>query len=201
MNESSEGLFGGSFDPIHLGHIRLAQAACDALGLQKLLIMPAAASPYKQTTTCAAPEQRLEMCRLALAEAGDERLVLSDLELRRDPPSYTWQTVKELEAPGRKLWLLVGADAFMTVQNWKYSIFIRQGALLAAGCRAGDERAQLEKQADFLSAIGFVLKLIDYEPLPVSSTEVRRRIAAGEPTDGLIAPSVRAYIDAQGLYR
>ena len=114
--------------------------------------------------------------------------------------SYTYLTLKELAKPGEKLYLLTGADMFLTVQNWKYAPLIAQDVFFVGVCREGTEKEILQKHADHLQALGFSVQLMPFEPLVASSTEIRKRLQKGLPTDELLLPSVRDYIYAHGLY-
>lgn len=197
---TKKGIFGGSFDPIHLGHINLARAAMEKVGLDSLTLIPAASSPFKVGMAQATPAQRLEMCKIAVA--GEMNMDVSDIEIADGGISYTYKTVQRLSKPGEELFLLVGSDAFLTLQDWKYPQLILQRVIVISGCRGDEgEREKLYKQADFLSAIGFGVELVDYQPLPVSSTRIRQMLADKESTEGLLDPAVREYIDKNGLYR
>ena len=195
---SCEIIFGGSFDPIHAGHMRLARTALRELAADRLFLIPTCDSPYKVGLKNASDEQRAEMCRIACRD--EPRIEVSDCEIRRGGVSFTYLTVREFAQPGKKLYLLTGADAFLTVQNWKYAALIKQNVFVVGGCRKGGEREMLQRHADFLAALGFAVRLLDYEPLPVSSTELRTAIEDRESTEGLLDPAVREYIDAHGLY-
>ena len=112
------GVFGGTFNPIHNGHLSLCTQLSDALGLAKVLLIPTAIPPHKRATELADGGQRLAMCRLAVQ--GDPRFCVCDLELRRQGNSYTADTLRELEAlyPDTRMFLLMGTDMFLPVQNW-----------------------------------------------------------------------------------
>ena len=114
------GIYGGTFDPPHLGHMEAAKAALDKLGLDRLLIIPDREPPHKDLAAEAAtPQQRLDMAAL-MADGLGPRAEASDLELRREGKSYTADTVEKLheQFPEDELWLLMGTDMFLTVQNW-----------------------------------------------------------------------------------
>ena len=195
---SGTGIFGGSFDPVHMGHINLAKAALRLLKLDKLMMIPVFDSPFKIGQKNAGDKERLEMCRLAAAD--EKKIKVSDIEIKAGGISYTYNTVQKFSKPGQKLYLIMGSDAFLTVQSWKYSTLIKQDVFVVGGCRDKAERERLEKHADWLAAIGFGVALIDYDPVTVSSTEIRELIKEKKSTEGLLDPAVREYIDKNGLY-
>ena len=112
------GVYGGSFNPIHTGHIRLAQSYLEALSLDKILVIPANIPPHKRARQLLPGETRLELCRLACLD--DPRLEVSDIELQREGSSYTVDTLRALKVlyPGAELHLIVGSDMFMTMETW-----------------------------------------------------------------------------------
>ena len=191
------GIFGGSFDPPHVGHIQSAAWASERLGLTKLLLMPTWQTPGKSVSG-ASPEQRLQM--LCLAAQGN--MEVSDLELSLGCESYTFDTVSLLrrQHPGAEIYLLLGTDMFLKFSQWRYAPELLQSVTLAA-LRRGDkkETALLEKQADYLTAQGGKVILLDNPVVAISSTQVRRLLAfrAGE---AFLDPRVLAYIRREGLY-
>jgi nicotinate-nucleotide adenylyltransferase len=183
------GVLGGSFDPVHAGHLALALGARDRLRLDRVLLVVAAAHPLKPAGPAAPAEDRYAMVRLAVRGHGG--LEASDLELRRPPPSYTVETLREVRAslPGEaEVLLLLGADALAEFPRWRETAAIRSLAAVVGCTRPGAPRPA---GADLLLEV----------PTPdVSSTEVRRRAAAGETLAGLVPPDVEAYIGERGLY-
>lgn len=181
------GLLGGSFDPIHHGHLILARAAREELGLDRILFLPAAASPHKADSAPATARDRLAMVRLATGhEPGFET---SDLELLRPPPSYTVETLRELRThhPADEFTLLIGADHVARFGTWREPEEIRRLARLAVLDRAGHETEH---------GWPVVRRLVD-----ISSTEIRARVAAGRSIRYLTPDRVCDYIAAHGLYR
>ncbi|MCK6481100.1 MAG: nicotinate (nicotinamide) nucleotide adenylyltransferase, partial [Planctomycetes bacterium] len=175
------GILGGSFDPVHLGHVALAEAARDRLALDRVLLVVARSQPLKPGGPAAGGEDRLAMVRLAVE--GRPRLEASDLELRRPGPSYTVDTLRALRTalpPGAELLLLLGADALAEMPRWREAAEVRRMASVVAGLRAG---APAPAGADLL---------LDAAPPALSSTEIRRRAAGGEPLEGLVPPAVAA---------
>lgn len=200
------GLYGGTFNPPHLGHLRSARSAMELLGLDKLILMPAGIPPHK-----AVPEgspdgaERLEMLTLAadsLLMKG--RVEVSDLELRREGKSYTSDTLRSLRERylDDELWLLMGTDMFLSLESWHEPETICALAGLAAFARAEEDTAEtLEAQGRYLSErFGAKVRILSLpQVVPISSTQLRERLEKGEGSEYL-APSVYGYILRKGLY-
>ncbi len=181
------GILGGSFDPVHHGHLILARAAREELELDRVIFVPANISPHKTGAIPTSSVNRLEMLKLALA--GEDRFDLEDFELGRPAPSYTIETLRHLQGvhPGAELVLLIGSDNVEKFPTWHESEKIPQLARLAV----------LERRADALShAWPVVRRLID-----ISSTEIRQRVARGQSIRYLTPEAVCDYIFKKGLYR
>ncbi len=186
------GVFGGTFDPPHLGHLVVASDACAALGLDRVLWIPSAVPPHKLHTVRAPAETRLELVEAAIQ--GDPRFTADDLELRRAGPSYTVDTLRELARrhPGAELVLLIGADNLREIPGWKEPHEILRLARVAVLSRDG---AGVPADAP-IPATAVAVTRVD-----VSATEVRRRAAAGETIRYLVPDAVRALVERRGLYR
>ena len=193
-------MFGGSFDPIHNGHVSLAKAFVETLGLERVLIIPTFYPPHKQKKTTVTSEQRLEMCRLAFE--GEELFEVSDIEIRREGKSYTYMTLEELSElyPDDELYLITGADMFMTIDEWKNPEIIFSHAVICGVPRDDDDISDLREKAKKLSAMGARTEILDPGIMTVSSTEIRRRVSDGESISGLVPPLVEDYIIENGLY-
>jgi nicotinate-nucleotide adenylyltransferase len=185
------GVYGGTFDPPHLGHLVAASEACDALRLDRLLWIPSAVHPLKGGRVRTPPETRLRMVRAAIE--GDPRFRADDLELRREGPSYTVDTLRALRArePGAELLLVAGADLLHELPRWREPDEVVRLATLAVVTREGES---LPPHSG-LAALAVPVTRVD-----VSSTEVRRRAAAGETFRYLVPEPVRALIERHGLY-
>ena len=195
------GVYGGTFNPVHLGHVKLAEAHREALALDRLMVIPTYLPPHKAGDGLVEGRHRLEMCRLAFA--GDPAAEVSDLELRRGAKSYTVDTLEALTAgyPGDELYLLMGSDMFLTLTQWRSFERIFQLAVVCAGAREPGLRDRLEAHAALLrERYGARCRVIAFSPLPISSTLVRERAGRGEPLCGLVPPGVAEYIVANGLY-
>lgn len=186
------GIFGGTFDPPHLGHLVAASDAAVALELDRVLWIPAAVHPFKLGAVAASPEARLEMVRAAVE--GDERFEACDLELRRQGPSYTVTTLRELHArhPGAELFFLTGADNLRELPQWREPDEVVRLARLVVVSRRGE---------GVPAGLPYAAVAVPVTRVDVSSTEVRRRIAAGQTVRYLVPDAVRETIARLGLYR
>lgn len=181
------GILGGSFDPVHHGHLILARAALEELGLDRILFLPANQSPFKCDTRPATAADRVAMLHLAIA--GEENFVVDDLELHRPPPSYTIDTLRDLRArhPGDDFTLLIGADQAAKFASWKDPAKIQRLARVAVLDRVGHS---------ITSDWPIVRRHID-----ISSTDLRQRVAEGRSIRYLTPDSVCDYISRKGLYQ
>jgi nicotinate-nucleotide adenylyltransferase len=194
------GVYGGTFDPMHLGHLAIAEEARVTLGLQRVLVVPAARQPLKHASQGAAPEQRLAMARLACAD--NNAFEVSDLELRRPPPSYTVETLAALRhtfGPRPELWLILGADAALELPRWHQLERICQLARLAILARPG-YRLDLPALERELPMLAGRCQQIDGPLLEISSSHLRRRLRLGLPVRYQVPEAVRAFIEQHGLY-
>ncbi len=197
------GIFGGSFDPIHYGHLVLADAAREAAQLDRVLFVPAATSPLKPDGPKATDKQRLEMVNLAIG--GNPAFELSKIEIERDGLSYTVDTLQALaeQHPEDQRFLIMGSDSLQSLPAWKDSERICQLATPLVGCRHGSS-ANLDQLADFVDE-SRLQKIKEAEfPFPIiefSSTELRRRVAAGESVRYRLPRAVETYIQVAKLYR
>ena len=196
------GIYGGTFNPPHIGHIQAAKQAVKALGLSKLLIIPAYAPPHKAVLPTNSPTagQRLEMLRIAVADCPE--IEVSDMELRREGVSYTVETVLALKRqyPDGELVLLMGTDMFLTFESWMRWEEILQNAALGVFYR-GDkgEKPAIARKKEELEALGAKVTLVQNDVIAISSTQMRRLLAfrcAGE----LLPAGVLDYIRENRLY-
>ena len=197
------GVYGGTFNPIHRGHLTAARAAADALGLEKVLLIPDNLPPHKALPAGSATgEDRLEMCRLTAGEVPGMEVL--DLELRRSGPSYTSDTLAELHAqyPDDELWLLVGSDMFLSLQEWHEPERILSLAGIAAFHRTrGDETERFAQQKANLEQIygARVALLENPDVVEISSTELRVQLAQGRGRS-FLTEAVCGYVLRRGLY-
>lgn len=191
MPGSRIGLYGGTFDPPHLGHLIVASEACGALRLDRLLFLPSATPPHKRGQVEASAEQRLEMVRRAVA--GDARFGVEELELRREGASYTVDTLRILRErdPGCELFFLVGVDQVREFHTWREPEEVARLARLAVVSRGGEQ----------IGTSDLPLQRVDVTRIDLSSTDVRRRVRNGESIRYLVPDAVREMIEHEGLYR
>lgn len=193
-------VFGGTFNPIHNGHIHLAAHFAELLGAQKVLVIPTSVPPHKCAPELAPTEDRLAMCRLAVKNRS--LFEVSDLEIRRGGPSYTSETLVELKRifPSAELFFITGEDMFATLHKWHdpETIFRLATVCAAPRSRAGIER--LRRYAEQLQSYGAKTCIADIEYLPVSSTMVRDAVKAGKSISTFVPEAVEQYIYAKKLY-
>jgi nicotinate-nucleotide adenylyltransferase len=188
------GVFGGTFDPPHVGHLLLASDAREALSLDRLIFIPAGTQPFKAgAPPVASATDRLEMIRLAVED--DAVYTVDDTEIRRGGLSYTVDTLEHLadRYKGTKLFLLLGEDSLSSFGQWRNPDGIRELATLAVMRRGGakEGRTTENEGVTFVSA-----RRVD-----VSSTEIRERLRAGKSIKGFVPESVERFIEDRGLYR
>lgn len=188
------GLFGGSFDPVHDAHLALAGGALGQLKLDEVRWIPAG-QPWQKSGRLAPAEDREAMVRLAIA--GEPRFVLDRIELERTGVTYTLDTVRALQAaePGTEWFLLLGQDQYSTLHTWRDWPELLSRVTLAIANRPGERPAADPQVA------GAAHQRVALPPMDVSSTDVRRRVAAGESIANLVPEAVRRYIETRGLYR
>jgi nicotinate-nucleotide adenylyltransferase len=186
------GLFGGSFDPVHLGHLLVAQAAMEELGLDRLFFIPAAQSPFKPENKPAPAAARLQLLRLALA--GRSNCEVDEQEIRRGGVSYTVETLRDYRRrfPQAELYCLIGADNAAKLNEWRTADELAKLAEFVAIPRPGGTAANFPPPFRGRTLKGF--------PLGVSSSQIRARVKAGLPIDHLVPPLVAAAIGNNRLY-
>jgi len=185
------GIFGGSFDPVHLGHLVLAESAMEQLDLDRVLFIPASISPFKQDRPPgASPEQRLGMLRAAIAH--ESRFEIDGRELHREGPSYTIDTVRELlgDYPGVRFILLIGSDNLPDLPHWRDAKELQNIVDIAILDRGGDEALVAQ------SGFPVVRRRID-----LSSTEIRERLASGLSVRQMLPAGVYDLIMSEHPYR
>jgi nicotinate-nucleotide adenylyltransferase len=215
---------GGTFDPVHIGHLRAAMETRKRLNLDQVCLIPAARPPHKTDRRTAISQNRLNMLKAAIKDV--EGLTVSDLELHRDGPSYTLDTVNtfltEAES-GANFFLMMGLDAFLEFNTWyRYQTILKTIAIVVI-CRPGRwgySHTEMKKtlrrylkmtlppgytwdadEGHFRHAAFQPIHLVEIPLLEISATAIRRRIHENEPVDYLVPPSVEQYIVDRGLYR
>jgi nicotinate-nucleotide adenylyltransferase len=180
------GVFGGTFDPVHVGHLAIANAALEELGLDRVYFVPARRSPLKEEGPIASAEDRLAM--LTLAIAGEPRFRVSRLEVDRDGPSFTIDTLKALGGEG-ELFLILGSDAYADFERWHEPARIRRLATVVLAARPGVPNAPAG------------VRMLDSPLMDISSRELRARAARGRSLRYLVVEATLRYIEEHRLYR
>jgi nicotinate-nucleotide adenylyltransferase len=197
------GIYGGSFDPVHVGHVELARAALDRARLDRVDFVPAALQPLKSTGPQASDADRLAMLELALAD--DPHLGVCDLEIRRGGYSYTVETLRQLHDahPDDELYFLMGADSLHDLPKWREPAEICRLALPVVVARQGEPTPDLSLLAGLVTTerLKAIRAAMIATPVShVSSTDIRHRLATGQEIRGLVDPRVEEYIKTHGLY-
>lgn len=202
MKKELVAIYGGTFSPPHIGHIRAAEAFQRALDPDRLLIIPSAKPPHKAPVHGAADADRLAMCRLAFSSIPSTEI--SDLELLRKGRSYTVDTLLSLSSRERRLVMLVGTDMFLSLDTWRRAEEIFALTEIAFIRRESDPDMQTQlnrKRDEYTSRYGVCIHEITCDATVISSSELRRRIAAGISTEGYLTTEVEAYIQKWHLYQ
>jgi nicotinate-nucleotide adenylyltransferase len=180
------GVFGGTFDPVHVGHLAIANAALEELGLDRVFFVPARRSPLKSEAPIAAAEDRLAM--LAAAIAGEPRFRVSPIELDRKGPSFTVDTLEALRGEG-ELFLILGSDAYSEFEHWRDPLRIRSLATIVLAARPGAPNVPAG------------VRMLDSPLMDISSRELRARAARGRSLRYLVPEAPLRYIEEHRLYQ
>lgn len=193
------GILGGTFNPPHLGHLVCAQEAYLQLSLEQVMLIPARTPPHKPVEDEPGAEHRFELCRLAVRD--DPRFEVSDIEMVRDGPSFTVDTLTELHcnASDNELFLIVGGDVAAGLPAWHQPERVLSLATLAVAKRRGTTRAAVQEALGHLRG-GERAEFFRMPRIGVSSTMVRKRVAAGQPIRYLVPDVVADYIERHKLY-
>lgn len=187
------GIYGGTFDPLHNGHLILARDAVESLGLDKLIFVPNRISPFKEGTKPAPAEVRLQMIHVAIAH--EPCLAVDDLELHRPPPSYAIDTVRAIESrfPGAELYYLIGEDNLGDLDGWRESEVLRAAVRFVVFKRPGSFVENNPRRPE--------TPLLLPRQIEISSTEIRSRVAKGLSIRYLVPDSVLELIEHHQLYK
>jgi nicotinate-nucleotide adenylyltransferase len=205
MNNSARiGVLGGTFDPIHLGHLEAATAARIRLSLDRVILVPSRMPPHRNIEPRASVYHRFAMT--ALAANSRDRLLVSDLELRREGQSYTALTLDALHTEGYRpsqLFFIIGADAFAEIETWHDYPRVLSLSNFAVVPRSGasfSETPPIRDPQSVIPGASTSVSFLEVQTPNVSSTEIRRRVASREPIDGLVPPGVAEHIRRHRLY-
>ena len=197
------GIYGGSFSPVHNGHVAAAKAFMEQMWLDILYIMPAGIPPHKQMEGDANAWQRLRMCELAFD--GMDGVLISDMEIRREGKSYTVDTLRALASPEHRLFLMMGTDMLLTLGQWRepeeifklcYPVYMRR----EEGDPILDARI-VAKISEYQQKYGKVVRRIVGDPIVVSGTGVRAALTQGNDISHMVPSAVEKYIRECGLYK
>ena len=193
------GLFGGSFNPIHSGHINLAVSVMEKLMLDKVIFIPSGLAPHKSSSEYADSADRLEMCRLATEEY--ESFEVSDYEINKSGKSYSVYTVEHFRKifPDDELFLMVGSDMLLTSDTWFRYEDILKNAVLAAVSRNGNDFDELYKMTERLSDLGRIV-VVNNDAITISSSKIRKMIKNNEDISCYLNGKVVKYIILKNLY-
>ena len=196
------GIFGGTFAPIHNGHVAAAKAFMEQMKLDYLYIIPTCIPPHKQIDEYDDPHYRMKMCELAFSDV--DGVVISDIEIKRGGRSYTYDTLTELSRPDTRLFFMCGTDMVLSFDTWYryedilklcYPVYIRRENDPIISARI------ISKITEYYQKYGVMFRRIVTEPIEISSTEIRRRVMNGEDISSLVPKRVADFITANQLYR
>lgn len=196
------GIMGGTFDPIHVGHLLLAEWARSAADLEQVWIVPTGQSYMKSDRHVLPGSERFHMAELA-AE-GNQRLRCLDLEIRREGYTYTYETMEQLKAeyPDSEFFFIQGADCLFSMDSWKCPERILQSCTVLAAVRGDADMKSLEaKRLELLEKYGGNIVLLPFLQLSISSTEIRERFREGKSIRYMVPDSVLEYMEEKGFYR
>ena len=195
------GIYGGTFAPVHNGHVRAAKAFMEQMKLDYLFIIPTYLPPHKQIDASDDPLYRLRMCELAFGDI--DGVVISDCEIIRGGKSYTYDTLKELERPNTRLFLLCGTDMVLSFDRWYRFEYILKMCYPVDVRRENDAligNRVVAKITEYYQKYGVMFRKIITEPLELSSTDVRRAVLEGRDISSMVPPAVERFIKDNGLY-
>ena len=198
MKKERIGIFGGTFNPPHVGHVEAARAFVKGAGLDRLIVMPAFIPPHKEYTSTVSCEDRLAMCKLAFKDV--EKAAVSDLEISRGGKSYTYLTLQELKKDDVELYFLCGTDMILTMGSWKNPdiIFALANICYIRREKDSETEAQIKEQcAEYKRLYGATVFAIDAEVIEISSSEIRSK---SEGSSKFLSADVAEYIRKAGLY-
>lgn len=194
------GVMGGTFDPMHMGHLKIALAAREQFKLDKILVMPSGnPSSYKDVSSLACAEDR---CRIiSMTIAGFPFLELSEMEIHRPGRTYTSDTLRVLKRDYDLIYFIIGADSLFSIDKWHEAQFVMKNCRLLAANRENIPDKTIYERIDYLkNKFGASIDIIDVPNLPYSSTEIRRRIKNGQSIDGMVSEPAKEYILTNRLY-
>ena len=197
------GIFGGSFDPIHTGHLMLAESARTEAGLDRLIILPAYESPFKVGKSNASSEDRLNMA--ILAAEGNAEMEVSSFDIDKGKVSFMVDLLLEMESmlgPDDKFYFISGTDSILKIEKWKDSEVLLTRYGFVVGSRPGYRTEELTQHVEYLKkTYGTDIRIVDIPQVDISSTDIRQRCQDGRTIKYLVPEKVEEYIISHGLYR
>ena len=197
------GILGGTFDPVHYGHIALAEDAVREAGLHEVVMIPARIQPFKQDREYASGDDRFNM--LALAAGKDDHITVSKYELQQESISYTYLTLRHMQeffGKDTRLYFITGTDSFLKIDTWMNAEELLTNYAYIIGTRPGYRQAAYRKALQKITAAyGTEVISMNKTELDISATQIRQMVAEGKPISELVPPEVERYIREHGLYR
>jgi nicotinate-nucleotide adenylyltransferase len=197
------GILGGTFDPVHYGHIALAEDAVREAGLHEVVMIPARIQPFKQDREYASGEDRFNM--LALAAGKDDHITVSKYELQQESISYTYLTLRHMQefyGKDTRLYFITGTDSFLKIDTWMNAEELLNNYSYIIGTRPGYRQDEYQEALRRItSAYGTEVISMNKTELDISATQIRQMVAEGKPINDLVPPEVERYIREHGLYR
>lgn len=201
MAQRKIGVFGGTFDPIHIGHMSIAEEVRKKLGLEEIVFVPTGQPVFKEHLNISGAQHRLEM--VILATAAIPYFNISTIELERPGPSYSIDTIKELKSRlyvKTELYLIVGLDALNELTSWKQPELLLQLSYIVCVKRAGYKDVNLKYLESKVPGAQKKVIMIDINPINVSASDIRQRVACGLNIEGMVPDEIEKYIRENGLY-
>lgn len=194
------GIYGGSFDPVHKGHVNAALNFMDELSLDKIIIIPAYQPPHKKGLAMTPSEHRMNMCRLAFGKL--DGFEISDIEIQRADEGYMADTIEQLREiyPDDEFFLLIGGDMLLSFRKWYAWSKITDEAVLAVAARNWEDDAALEAEAAVLRSSGAEVRIVPIDVKEISSTEVRESVRRADDISSMVPDGVDEYIWDHYLY-
>ena len=195
------GIYGGTFSPVHNGHVAAAMSFMKQMWLDILFVIPTGTTPHKEMSDGADAYDRLRMCEAAFS--GIDGVIVSDMEIKREGKSYTVDTLRQLYSPENRLFLLCGTDMMLTLDKWREADEIFKLCYPVYMRRENDEiitNLIIKKNTEYKEKYGRIATRILGDPIEISSSEIREKIKDGEDISSLVPPEVARYIKEKGLY-
>lgn len=197
------GIMGGTFDPVHVGHLILAEYALNEAGLDEVWLLPTGISYMKKDRGVTSAQDRLQMVKLSIQAAGS-KLGVSDIEIRREGYTYTFETIEELKKnyPQHEFSLIYGADCLFDFEKWKNPQRIFDGCrILIAARNDSNEELMMQKKQELCEKYNAKIDIMPFIRMELSSSLVRQRVAEGKSIRYMVTDSVLQYIEEKGLYK